>query len=477
MTIRTRLALLFTLAALLIVGGAALLFSNRLSKGLDAGLDSRLQARVASLMPQLSSHEPDALSGLRLTPGDGFLVQVIDPNGTVLKQSRGLTGSLLSPAEVAAAHHETISANTTAHIDSASEPGGVAVRLNAAAVKHRPEILVVAIDRELTDSAVSRATHELVMWCLGLMLLAGPAAWVLTRAALRPVERLRRQFAALDPAAAEPPIRVTNRRDEIGRLAITFNESYLKLRASVERERAFVERERTFVVDAGHELRTPLAILKGELELGQRPGRTLDQVRQTMTVASEETDRLIKLSEDLLFLARDEESPGLRVSRCDVVELARDAASVATQVGGSARVTFDGVESLIVEADPDRIYRALLNLITNAVRSAGEAGTVTVVTEASEGDAIITVNDDGPGFPPDLLPVAFERFTRSVHDGPLATDTGAGGNGLGLAIVKSAMTTHGGSVTAANRREGGASLVLRWPLRARQPVVRQASPR
>ena len=472
MTIRTRLALLFTLAALVVIGVAAFLFSNRLGKGLDQGLDTRLSTEMSVLKNQLAAAPGGSVSALHVTPADGFLVQVIDAHGTVIKRSRGLEGLALTDAQVAAARYRSLTTDTTATVLSSTVPAKEAVRLAATAVPNRSELLVVAIDRDLTNSAVSRATHELVMWGLGLLLLAGPAAWVLTGAALAPVERLRRHFAALDPAHLGPLIEVPHRRDEIGRLAATFNDSYLALRASVERERAFVQRERAFVarerafvVDAGHELRTPLAVLKGELELGQRAGRSLEQLHETIAVASEETDRLIKLSEDLLLLARDEESPALRASPCDVVELAGLAAAAATQVapGDRVHVHLDGVDELLVTADRDRIYRALLNVIANAVRAAAPEGTIEV-TVTSDGRLVtVTVDDDGPGFDAEVLPVAFERFTRSTGDSAAVSMPGYGGNGLGLAIVRSAMGVHGGSVRAENRPHGGARVTLSWP--------------
>src|SRR6185437_9763625 len=292
MTIRSRLALLFTLAVLALVAGGSYLFVNRLRDGLDQSLDSRLTTRASGITGDL--HAPgdnlstSFISQLRLGNTNGIYAQLLSLSGDVLNSSRGLGGPLISPTQAAAAANRSLSLDGTARIAGPDETTSEPMRL---LVQHDPQpnlIVVVAISREVVDKAVSRATQQLVILCVVVLLLAGPAAWLLTRSALRPVERMRRQVAGMRADEVGTGLAIPRTHDEIARLANTFNGLLGRLHAAAEREKAFV-------TDAGHELRTPLAVLKGELELAQHPNRTLPDLRETISVAAEETDRLVRL--------------------------------------------------------------------------------------------------------------------------------------------------------------------------------------
>jgi hypothetical protein len=170
-------------------------------------------------------------------------------------------------------------------------------------------------------------------------------------------------------------------------------------------------------------------------------------------VAAEQTERLIRLAEDLLVLDRDErEAP--RLARFDLVELAEQARQAAP------------ARPAPVSGDPDRIRRALDNVLVNALRFSPDGGQIRIAAGVVDGHAELTVTDQGPGFPPDFLPVAFERFRR--HD-PARTRIEQEGaeqasTGLGLAIVRSVMRAHSGTATAANLEDSsGARVTLRWP--------------
>ena len=261
---------------------------------------------------------------------------------------------------------------------------------------------------------------------LGLATLAG---WLLAGAALRPVEAMRRRAAAVSADTSGERLPVPRSHDEIHRLATTLNEMLDRLDAGLVRERRFV-------ADAGHELRTPLALLRTELELALRREREPAELRDAIASAREEVDRLIGLAEALLVLDRAGEA-ALRLDDIDAGELleavARRFRRRAEAEGRRIEIGGEGT----LHADRDRLEQALDALVDNALTHG--AGTVRL---HAAGDAV-TVSDEGAGFPDDFLPHAFERFSRSDES------RAGGGAGLGLAIVAAVARAHGGRATAA----------------------------
>jgi signal transduction histidine kinase len=248
---------------------------------------------------------------------------------------------------------------------------------------------------------------------------------------------------------------VPRTRDEIAALATTMNQLLGRLRLALARQRALV-------ADASHELRTPFAVLRGELELASRPGRSREELEGAVAHASEEAARLARITEQLLFLARaDEDMISPRRQPTDMRKLltgsAEQAASRAREAGVSCDV--QSPAGLIADLDPDRIREAVDNLADNALRFAPAGSSIALEARASGDDLVVEVRDDGPGFPAEFLPHAFERFRRP-DSGRARSD---GGAGLGLAIVSAIAHAHGGRATAGNRPGGGAVVTLELP--------------
>ena len=221
-------------------------------------------------------------------------------------------------------------------------------------------------------------------------------------------------------------------------------------------------RQRAFVADASHELRNPLAVLQGELELAARPGRDPAELTAAVRSAHAEAERLARLTEDLLLLARsDEDRFGLRLERTDIGALLRRGAELAGSRLAAAGVTgrVDVPPGTCADVDPDRILQAVDNLVGNALRFAPQGSVIVLAARAAGGDLEIEVSDDGPGFPVGFLPHAFERFARP--DSGRSRDDG--GAGLGLAIVRAIAVAHGGVAVVANKPGGGAVVTLRLP--------------
>lgn len=296
------------------------------------------------------------------------------------------------------------------------------------------EVLVAGRPLDDLDDQISSLRMTLLLGGLAALALAAVTAYTAVGAALRPVERMRARAAAVsddDPGARLP---VPAARDEIRRLGETLN-------AMLDRLHDALARERRFVSDASHELRTPLSILKAELELAARPARSPDELRATIASAGEETERLSRLAEDLLVLARaDRDGLPMRVEPIDAGALAgtvRDRFARRARDAGRS-LTVSAPTGAGLRADRLRLEQAVGNLLDNALMHGAGAIELTVV--AHDDRVWFIVRDEGPGLPPGLAGTAFERFTRGDHA------RGRGGAGLGLAIVAAITTAHGGRV-------------------------------
>ncbi len=303
---------------------------------------------------------------------------------------------------------------------------------------------------EVTRTQVVR---ELAIGGTVFVAVAGLGAYWLARAALSPVERLRRQVAAISGRGEASTVEVPPTGDEIAALAGTMNEL-------LGRQQRALARQRAFVADASHELRTPLAVLIGELELAARPGRSRHELAAAVCNAKAEAERLARLTNDLLLLARsDEDRLSLRLERTEVGPLLTRSAKVVGSRADGVTCRVDVRPGTYADLDADRIRQAVDNLVDNALRFAPAGSVIVLAARASGPDLVIEVSDDGPGFPAGFLPHAFERFRRP--------DTGRsrsdGGAGLGLAIVRAIVTAHGGVATAGNKPGGGAVIRLCLP--------------
>ena len=485
MPIRLRLAALVTLATAFLLGGAGLLFLQTLHSGLENSMDNSLRTAAEDVSTQLSS------AGSAAGPIDlpnGTYGQLINASGVVVRYSEDhIPVPLLSSAQVAevgqASRSTLLFDRTVTAAQARTIAGSPPVRLRVLAVPGPAagSVIAVATSREVADEATERAAKQLLILGAISLFVAGPGAWLLARAALRPVDRLRAQAAELQAKDASGGLTVPGTRDEIARLAHTLNGMLGRLHAAVDRERAFV-------ADAGHELRTPLTILRGELELAQRSPRTREELAETVEVAAVETDRLIRLAEDLLVLARDDNQAGLRIGRTDLAATVRDAIASVAARSQARQLTVvatglpeDGAP-LMVDADADRLRQAVENLLSNAVRFSPAGETITVAVDLPDDDVRVSVGDHGPGFAPAFLPLAFERFSRG--DPARTREPGGddpGGSGLGLAIVAGILRAHRGTATARNLADfpspatvfepgavgvagrTGAVVTLRWP--------------
>lgn len=447
MRLRWRLALLFALATAALISIAGVVFVLQLRVSVDASLDPGLRARVAIVADEFGTE-----GGFPGQNSNDAIVQVVALNGKVLAATPAAGGrTLLDPAQRDLALAGEVSFTAAANGDRSR------ILATTAETDQGRVLVVVGAGTDVSDAAVDRAVSALVLGGPPAVVLAGIGAWLLAGAVLRPVERMRRTAADISDRDLDRRLAVPATRDEIAALGTTINALLGRLQSALSRERAFV-------ADAGHELRTPLAILRTELELAARPGRSRDDLADAVALAGEETDRLIRLAEDLLLLARaDNAQPFLRSVDVALPTLLKTAARGASTLAADRNVTVVATspEELTVIADPDRLRQAVDNLIDNATRHAAEGSTIEVTTACpNPGIVAIRVADRGPGFPSDFLPHAFERFHRAEN----ARTRHGGGTGLGLSIVRAIAEAHGGRAYANNRNGGGAVVTIEVPI-------------
>ncbi|MDQ2706171.1 MAG: HAMP domain-containing histidine kinase [Actinomycetota bacterium] len=442
MPLRLRLALLFALATALAIAVGGALFLRQLADNLEDTLDNGLRARLAATTQELGTDGTLPALG----PGKEYAL-VQDLNGTVVTATPSASGLALSPPQRRQALAGEVAFTTDA-------PGARTRVLAASAPLGAGRVLVVVgTGTDVADGAFERVRAALIGLGPIAVALAGLAAWVLAAAALRPVEQMRREAASISEYDPERRLAVPATRDEVAALGTTMNSLLSRLQEALGRDRRFI-------ADASHEIRTPLAILRTELELAARPGRSPEALRQAISAAGLETDRLIRLAEDLLLLARaDNHQPILHVAAVQLRELLSTGVRRGRARDHQPPVELECPRDLLVTIDADRLLQAVDNLLDNAILHTPPDTLVRLIASEDDGGVIIEVVDTGPGLPPEFLPRAFERFRRVEH----ARSRDTGGTGLGLSIVRSIAQAHGGSATIENRPGGGARATVRLP--------------
>jgi two-component system, OmpR family, sensor kinase len=374
--------------------------------------------------------------------------QAVAPDGEVMSPLG--SSSVLTGDELARALADEVI------VDRAIPGLGQHARLLARRLTGPEGSTLVAVAAVSTDALID-ARHRLtiVLAIAGPVLAAGAAglAWVLAGAALRPVRQMAGEAATISLAESGRRLPQPAGDDEIAELGRTLNAMLGRIEDTVARERAFID-------DAAHELRTPMAVLRGELELAAQDVGDTQAVSAGLGSALEETDRLVRLTDDLLTLARAD--AGDIGADGATTELLGAAHAVAGRIGRLVDIDIDvDGDPVLVRAHPELIQQIITNIVTNAARHAEQRIAVGVGPVGDHGR--IRISDDGPGFPEELLPRVFDRFAR----GDSARSRSHGGAGLGLAIVASLTQALGGTVDAGNTSpNGGACVEVRLPLAA-----------
>jgi two-component system, OmpR family, sensor kinase len=459
--IRLRVAAAFAVAMALVLLATGLFVYARLGHDLAGALDQdlRLRAQDLSALVREPGRTLAATSQGRLVERGESFAQLLDSRGRAVDATPPIGSHVLLDA----AQRRAV-ARGGRFFDVPGVPGlDEPARLLATPLQRHGGrvVLVVGATRENRAEALRSLRTELLIAGPVALLLATALGFALAGTGLRAVETMRRRAAEIsaDHPGRRLPVPATG--DELERLGATLNAMLARLEAALERERGFV-------ADAGHELRTPLALLRAELDFALYHAEDEAELRAALREASAETDRLVQLSGDLLLLAGTQDGKlALRVDRVPARELLETVrARFAWRAGQDGRA-LDVVAPADLEltADRLRLEQALANLVDNALRHG--AGRVVIealkagagADGAAVGGAELHVRDDGPGLQADFAPRAFQRFSRADpgHTG--------GGAGLGLAIVDAIARAHGGAARAA-----GADVWLELPAGDRSGV-------
>jgi heavy metal sensor kinase len=449
--IRLRVTIAFALAMAAVLAGSGLFLYVRLSSHLALALDRELQQRAQDLAALVS--QPHAAlakdDGGRFVERGESYVQLLAPDGRILDATKPLGRTpLLSRTELRRAERRQI------YVDKPSVPGlNEGSRLLATGVTGRDGrvVLVVGVTRQNDVETLASLRDELLIAGPIALLLASGAGYLLAGVSLRQVESMRRRAAAVSADTPGERLPVPPTGDELQRLGETLNEMLDRLEAALERER-------DFVADAGHELRTPLALLRTELELALRQATTADELREAVRWSSYEADRLSQLAEDLLLLARaDRGRLPLRIEPVDVDDLFASVVARfewrAQELGKTLRRS--AFHDVRISGDRLRLEQALGNFVDNALRYGGDE--IRLEARTRDGQVELHVRDDGLGFGEEFVPHAFERFARADQ-----ARTGSGA-GLGLSIVKTIAESHEGTAHVANAASGGADTWVSLP--------------
>jgi two-component system, OmpR family, sensor kinase len=447
---RVRLTLGFAAIMIVLFGGLALLLDATFEASLDQSINRSLSTHAGDLA--------SLLRGRRAFPGlvesGGAFAQVVNPaTGGVLAATPGYAKSLLGRTQLRHAARDSM------FIDEHGK-----ARLLAGPVASRPPaVLVVGSSLSQRNGALTALRELLFIGGPALLVLTCLVGYGLAAGALAPVKTMSARAARISGGPPGERLPVPEANDELHQLGETLNAMLSRLEDALARERAFV-------ADAGHELRTPLAILKLELEFALASDTTREELEARLRSVAEEVDRLDKLAQDLLVIARAEQGRlPLEKRTIDLRQLlVRVATRFAPAAGSKGRaVKLEGPDHLAIEADPTRLEQALTNMVSNALRHGD--GTIVLLTRPAGKNVQIHVLDEGSGFEPELLPRAFERFARADR---CRSERGAG---LGLSIVEVIAEAHGGHAGARNREAGGADVWIELPGGTRQDAGSSAA--
>jgi signal transduction histidine kinase len=434
------------------LAAAAFLLSGALALSLTRGLDNSAHQGAREVAALADAHRlPDPVP---VVPGT-ITVQVLDAQGRIVDVSPDADRLVpLLPQSVATANAV---AGKTVFLNG--RPFGLpdSVRVATATTRGGGVVIAAVAYSQVGDSLASLAKALFIGTPLLLLLLAA-ASWLIAGSTLRPIAELRRGAEDVTRTGRPQALPVPEARDEVRSLAVTLNDMLSRLGAAQERQRGLVS-------DTAHELRSPIASIRAQLEVALDHPDGQDW-RQTADDVLADTMRLAKLAEDLLALARLDERDGsdgrdgrdgrrVPLRSIDLTTLAR--AEVSRYTEARVPVLLADAPSYTVPGDADGLRRMLSNLIDNAVRYARSRVEVSVVAQGQA--ARICVSDDGPGIPPADRERAFGRFARLEAARSRDGDDAAGA-GLGLAIVRATAQAHGGSAWLEDAAPGLRAVVL-----------------
>lgn len=445
--LRIRLTIAFGSVIAIVLAATGVLIYVQFARDFDARVDLDLkESQTAIVRLAAAGPQPEQL----LARAGESLAQVYDASGTLLATTRLLREDrTVSIADIRRAQQRPL---VYTHMSVEGTDDGARLRAFSIA---GDRIAVIGEARDGREQALRRLATLLALTLPGALLLASLAGYQVARAALGPVEKMRAKAARIGEGDLTQRLPQPGTHDELDRLADTLNDLLDRLADAVDRERRIVG-------DASHELRTPISVLRTRLDVALRGDDDPARLRAAMQEARGDSQRLSRLADDLLVLARaDQGRLPLRPAPLDVQDLLEQAAhrhvAAAEASGRDLVVRNDIAGGAVVLGDSDRVAQALDNLVINALRY-GDGDIELGARTGERGGVALSVRDHGDGYPAEFLPRAFERFSQA--DG----SHGQAGTGLGLAIVQAIARAHSGTATACNHPDGGALSTITLPL-------------
>jgi two-component system OmpR family sensor kinase len=466
MSLRLKLTFLYcgVLALILLVFGSLVYFF--LERNLAAETDQAVVEIAEDLLRSTRIVGPQPLRHVVLPNVDVFAtpntyIQVVDRYGIVATQSINLGGQSMPLSE------ETLRkvAGGSSFYETVMS-GSQAIRIyNQPLILDNQVVGVLQVGRSLgpTYDALTRLRFLLLFGSGITLLCTATLGWFLAGQTLKPIDRITEAAAAIQQARdLTSRIAYIGPRDEVGRLAETFNHMLERLhRAYRELEEAEAV-QRRFVADASHELRTPLTTIRGNVELLRKMGDSDPEIRaEALGDIASEAERMSRLVADLLALARADAGFAPAMGPLDLGALLEEIARQASLLAGEVEFVVDGaaLEGVMVNGNTDYLKQLFLILLDNAFRYTGPGGAVRVDGRQQDGWAVVSVSDNGSGIAEEDLPKIFDRFYRVDKSRP------ASGTGLGLAIAKWIVDQHGGTISVASKPGQGATFTIRLPLK------------
>ncbi len=445
-TIRFRITAIAVALAAGVFVAVSLLMVGVLRFQLTDNLDEGLSQRAATIEAVVGGAAPEELA-----VDEDLLVQLVDVNGVIVTASSNLSGA----APIASFEPGIRTLRTIP-----GRPETFRVLIRVIDIESGPATLLVGINYDDVNDPVGIVSKLLAGIVPAVILVLGLLTWWLTGRTLRPVEQIRVRMAEIGESNLGARVPEPNTGDEIDRLARTTNQTLDRLEDAVRRQQRFV-------ADASHELRSPLTRMRSELEVDLANPEQADAVGTERSILAE-TIGLQHLVDDLLQLARsDGAASEMTAGAVDLDDIVfHELRSMSER--GRVRIDSNGVSAAHVTGDADQLRRAVKNLLDNAERHA--AGTVTVTLAEQDGQARLTVCDDGEGIARDDRIHVFERFTRLDE----ARTRDAGGSGLGLAITRDIVERHGGSIRLAD--SATTEFIVLLPLRVTGSAATRTSP-
>jgi heavy metal sensor kinase len=467
-TVRGRLTLFFVTvlaAALVVVGGLIyVLLARALYTRIDDNLRAVVQITTTSLANDLAEGQ-GVQDAARSTAAElssrQQMLAIYDREGRLLAEA-GRDDDLniaLPPLETIPTGHAALLTVTEAADDD--DRHRLAVRRVAVSPRQVPYVIVVGSPLEPTDEELESLREVLAYVVPIALMLAGGGGWFLARQSLSPIAAMAARARRIGAENLGERLPSGNPRDELGRLAETFNDLLGRLEASLTQQRRFM-------ADASHELRTPVATSRTAASVAlQQPHREEQDYRDTLHIIEQQTARLSRIVDDMFTLARaDAGTYPLRTTPMYLDEVVDDVIRAGRVLASTKEVTIDlaSTQSLSFIGDEDLVRRLVVNLLDNAVRHAPARSTVSVELRSASGAYAISITDRGPGIPTEIQDRIFERFYRG-DTARVRTGQGDGGAGLGLALARWIANVHGGDVSLTRSSEHGTTFTAFLPIR------------